>query len=88
MRIDDIQWAYNNTTNLYEMYLYEVSGRTHRVITLEMPPMQVLNLGRRFMEVVAHDFPSRESASKITETDIENEKQAKSRELYQREIQD
>jgi hypothetical protein len=53
-----------------------------------MPPMQVLNLGRRFMEVVAHDFPSRESASKITETDIENEKQAKSRELYQREIQD
>jgi len=57
MYVDDIQWTFNHTTGLYEIFLYNQTGQSARVVTLEMHPMQLHMLAVRLGQSVERDFP-------------------------------
>lgn len=55
MWIDDVQWQFNKTSGLYELYCY--GQHAQRVFTLEITPNLLLQVIHRLNDRIHHDFP-------------------------------
>ena len=57
MYADDIQWALNQSRMEYEIFMYNLTGNSGRVVTIEMAPMALHNLCIRMIQTIERDFP-------------------------------
>lgn len=64
MRVDDIQWSLNRTTNQYEIVMYSADF-SDRVVCVEFDPLVLAQVTQKILHRIGRDFPSRNPAMDV-----------------------